>query len=104
MCGGAIYTDICSIVGHVFREKSPYLTGGYDNKNDIRTAEVWLDDYKPHFLKKIHKTGLNPGDPTLISRFRIKKELECKNFKWYLENVYSGPKLFVNEYQVLNFY
>lgn len=100
MCGGEIYINECSIVGHVSREKSSYLKSGYDKNNDLRTAIVWLDNYHKFYLRKTSQKGLKIDDETLAQRFKIKRDLKCKNFKWYLKNVYIGKKLFANEYQV----
>ena len=49
MCGGSLLTAPCSHVGHIFRKRSPYKWKPGENvirKNNIRLAEVWLDDYK----------------------------------------------------------
>ena len=53
MCGGSLYTCPCSRVGHIFRKQSPYSwrtpTSNVTNplrRNNIRLAEVWLDEYK----------------------------------------------------------
>jgi polypeptide N-acetylgalactosaminyltransferase len=46
---GTLLTAPCSHVGHIFRKRSPYkwLPGvNVVKKNNIRVAEVWLDEYK----------------------------------------------------------
>lgn len=58
------------------------------NKNLARTALVWLDDWKDFFFKyfKIPKELTNSLD--VSERQLLRKELHCKSFEWYLENVW----------------
>lgn len=47
MCGGRIEISPCSRVGHVFRMWTPYKLDLNDiARNNIRVAEVWMDEFK----------------------------------------------------------
>ena len=90
-CGGSLEVVPCSRVGHVFRSKPPYDFPGNPEtvllRNNKRVLEVWAGRIKHLFY------GLTPeyqavdaGD--ISSRIRLRDELHCKSFEWYLENVY----------------
>lgn len=54
-CGGQLEIIPCSIVGHVFRTKSPHsFPKGTQviSRNQVRLAEVWMDDYKEIFYRR----------------------------------------------------
>lgn len=49
MCGGSLYIEPCSRVGHVFRQHRPYSAPNHEDtmaRNSLRLANVWMDDFK----------------------------------------------------------
>nr|XP_056713633.1 polypeptide N-acetylgalactosaminyltransferase 11 [Euleptes europaea] len=98
MCGGKLLIIPCSRVGHIFRKRRPYGSpGGRDTMahNSLRLAHVWMDDYKEqYFALRPELRNRNYGNIT--DRVELRKKLNCKSFKWYLDNIYpemqiSGP-------------
>ncbi|XP_037075144.1 polypeptide N-acetylgalactosaminyltransferase 5-like isoform X1 [Pollicipes pollicipes] len=100
-CGGQLEIIPCSRVGHVFRDKSPYsFPGGISNvivKNAVRVAEVWMDKWRDFYYE------MNPGARNVemgdvTERLELRKRLQCKSFRWYLEKIYPESQMPLDYY------
>ena len=60
LCGGRLEIIPCSVVGHIFRSSSPHsFPKGTDviTRNQVRLAEVWMDEYKQIFYRVSKKAA-----------------------------------------------
>uniref|UniRef100_A0ACB8EM74 Polypeptide N-acetylgalactosaminyltransferase 6 n=1 Tax=Sphaerodactylus townsendi TaxID=933632 RepID=A0ACB8EM74_9SAUR len=98
-CGGQLEIIPCSVVGHVFRSKSPHtFPKGTQviSRNQVRLAEVWMDSYKEIFYRRNQQASQMAKEKTygdLTARLELKERLRCKNFTWYLQTIY--PEIFI---------
>ena len=103
MCGGTLEVHPCSRVGHIFREESPlsneplstsppnapsnstvgYQAVGYQERNRLRTAAVWLDAHQKYVF-----LGSKADFGEVAERRALRARLGCRTFAWYLSHVY----------------
>ncbi|XP_047992755.1 polypeptide N-acetylgalactosaminyltransferase 1-like [Leguminivora glycinivorella] len=91
-CGARVEITPCSRVGHIFRRHSPYkYPGGVSkvlNVNLARAATVWMDEWADFFFKFNPNIAAIRDQQAVYSRVELRKNLKCKSFKWYLDNVW----------------
>uniref|UniRef100_A0A8D0QXK6 Polypeptide N-acetylgalactosaminyltransferase n=1 Tax=Sus scrofa TaxID=9823 RepID=A0A8D0QXK6_PIG len=98
-CGGQLEIIPCSVVGHVFRTKSPHTFPKGINviaRNQVRLAEVWMDSYKEIFYRRnlqAAKMAQEKSFGDISERLQLRERLHCHNFSWFLDNIY--PEMFV---------
>lgn len=98
-CGGQLEIIPCSVVGHVFRTKSPHTFPKGTSviaRNQVRLAEVWMDDYKKIFYRRnlqAAKIAQEKSFGDISERLQLRERLHCHNFSWFLSNIY--PEMFV---------
>uniref|UniRef100_A0A3P9C0Y8 polypeptide N-acetylgalactosaminyltransferase n=1 Tax=Maylandia zebra TaxID=106582 RepID=A0A3P9C0Y8_9CICH len=96
LCGGSLEILPCSRVGHVFRKRHPYDFPEGNAltyiKNTRRAAEVWMDEYKQYYYSA-RPSAQGKAFGSITDRLALRRKLNCKPFRWYMENVY--PELSV---------
>lgn len=103
MCGGSLEIVTCSHVGHVFRKSTPYTFPGGTSKivnhNNARLADVWLDEWKNfYFAINTAAKVIDRGDTS--ERKQLRRDLRCKSFRWYLQNIYPESPMPLEYYSL----
>lgn len=98
MCGGLLEMLPCSHVGHVFRKETPYkFPGGVGRTisyNLVRLVKVWSDQYEDVFFKlNVGARELRNDHGDVSSRVRLRRNLQCKSFDWYLEHIFPEHQM-----------
>ncbi|XP_061320860.1 polypeptide N-acetylgalactosaminyltransferase 15 isoform X2 [Pezoporus flaviventris] len=92
LCGGSVEIIPCSRVGHVYRNHFPHAFSYEDAivRNKIRIAETWLGPFKENFYKHDTVAFLisKAEKPDCSERLQLQKRLGCRNFQWFVSNVY----------------
>ncbi|XP_042153333.1 polypeptide N-acetylgalactosaminyltransferase 17 isoform X6 [Oncorhynchus tshawytscha] len=100
LCGGSMEVLPCSRVAHIARMKKPYHSNiaSSTRRNALRVAEVWMDQFKSQVYLAwnipMENHGIDYGD--ISQRVALRKSLHCKNFEWYLDNVYPEMRRYNN--------
>ncbi|CAF3391363.1 unnamed protein product [Rotaria socialis] len=88
-CGGRLVDAPCSRVGHIYRQFNPhggFAFGDFLSRNHKRVAAVWMDEYAEYvYNRNGNMRNVKPGD--ISKQLELRKKLECKSFKWFMENV-----------------
>ncbi|XP_063447802.1 polypeptide N-acetylgalactosaminyltransferase 1-like [Mytilus trossulus] len=96
MCGGRLIHIPCSHIGHIPRSQPYSFPGGrryVEVYNYKRAVEVWMEPKHRRFVYDSYPemATIDAGD--LSERFKLKEKLQCKNFTWFLTNIW--PELFI---------
>lgn len=102
-CGGKLVMSPCSRVAHIFRDKTPYtLPGGAEHvvgHNTARLVDVWFEKYKNIFYT--FKPSAWKERTDINERLKLRKQLQCKSFRWYIENIFPESPYNIKNYRLM---
>lgn len=91
-CGGEMEIVPCSKVGHIYKQKNVYSypDGPAKTKtcNNRRIAQVWMDSFKAIYDLTLSRSELETDCKDAPERVKLRSELKCEPFDWYLDTVY----------------
>mmetsp|Transcript_1426 Transcript_1426/g.1639 ORF Transcript_1426/g.1639 Transcript_1426/m.1639 type:complete len:349 (-) Transcript_1426:125-1171(-) len=93
MCGGRLECTPCARVYHIYRKDGHAYKSPSEClwKNRLRTARIWTDEFYQLAEKFTNHPGFDIGP--LDKMLELKERLNCKSFKWFLENVHPTLEL-----------
>lgn len=89
MCGGTVEILSCSHVGIIKKNKrsATKKSNSISVIRDLRrVAEVWLDGYKRFFYANRPAARMT-SHGSMAERRKMRGQMKCQSFKWYLDNV-----------------
>lgn len=90
-----MYQCFCSHTAHMFRNR-PYWNDEAEKKkihNTDRVAAVWMDEFKVMYQRATNFNNRTFGD--VSKQKELRKNLSCKSFSWFIDNVIPQMKVFI---------